>query len=127
MPNSLSKLFRFLEHESIPNDGQTMDNWIVSCGTYDEEYRIYRIMFKSHNNSELNVDEERIIPVDLQRARKSLFELIEAIYTILRSNAYQVDFKKACHRLLLEDPWIEDLMQTSHLTVSSFQSYSSSL
>ena len=127
MPEHLSKLFRFLEHEHLPNDGSYMDNWIVSCGAYDEEYRIYRVMFKSPTKQQLNMDEERIIPTDTQRARTSLLELVNSIYTVLRSTAYPVEFKKACYRLLLEDPWIEELMQSSRLVVSSFQNYSSCL
>ncbi len=127
MPDHLSTLFRFFEHEESSPEDVNPDIWIVSCGHYDDEYRIYRIMFKSERNPSLNIDDERIIPMKMSRAKKSIQEFIASIYKVLQSNAYSIKFKRAAHKLLLEDPWIAEFMELSKLTVSSFQTYSSGL
>jgi hypothetical protein len=124
MPSPLSSLYRLYEHERPSLFQEDTDNWIVSCGKYDEEYRIYRIMFKSTKYSQLNIDEERIIPIEMERAKSSLLEFIAAIYKVIQNTNYPLEYRRACHKLLREDPWIEEFMRNYNMTVSSLQTYS---
>jgi hypothetical protein len=126
MPTPLASLYRFFEHDrSEPNASEDNDTWVVSCGKFENDYRIYRIMFKSSKQAELNIDEERIIPIEMERAKSSLLEFIAAIYKVIQNTNYPIEYRRACHKLLKEDPWIEEFMSNYNMTVSSFQKYSS--
>ncbi len=125
MPDPLSSLYRFYEHDrAILNQDADADSWVVSCGKFEEGYRLYRIMFKSIRRPELNIDEERIIPVNISKAQSSLQEFISSIYKVLQTVVYPLEYKRACYKLLMEDPWIEEFMKNYNLTVSTLQTYS---
>jgi hypothetical protein len=105
MPTQLSQLFRFLKHDEKGEN----PIWIVTSAPFENDSRIYRIMYKDIENEQLNTDTEIIMHIE-KKWKSSLEPIVRSVLKIQEEIKYVKEFRNACLDIMKDDPWIEEYL-----------------